>query len=134
MPKQKRRRPAIQPNEINDLPDDSALLAVPMPDYGASLELPQLQPELFINRELSWLEFNQRVLNEALDPHVPLLERLKFLAISSTNLDEFHRVRVGTLNTLAAGNVSRTMPSGLTPHQQLLAVRAREYSRGAGPI
>ncbi|MCX7590377.1 MAG: RNA degradosome polyphosphate kinase, partial [Kiritimatiellae bacterium] len=80
---------------------------------------------LFFNRELSWLEFNQRVLDEALDPNVPLLERVGFLAITASNLDEFFMVRVGGLEILSGeGNVTRD-PSGLTPSQQLSAVWAR---------
>jgi len=79
----------------------------------------------YFDRELSWLEFNQRVLNEALNPHVPLLERLKFLAISSTNLDEFYRVRVGALSILSEAGVTRPAPSGLAPDEQLMAVRDR---------
>ncbi|WP_437184919.1 polyphosphate kinase 1 [Planctomicrobium sp. SH668] len=79
----------------------------------------------YFDRELSWLEFNQRVLNEATNPDVPLLERLKFLSITSSNLDEFFRVRVGALSLLVAADVTRPAPSGLTPSQQLAAVRER---------
>jgi polyphosphate kinase len=79
-------------------------------------------PSLYINRELSWLQFNQRVLHEALDPRTPLLERLKFLAIFSSNLDEFYQVRVAGLKRQAyAGIVERTA-DGMTPEAQLHAI------------
>jgi polyphosphate kinase len=68
----------------------------------------------FINRELSWLEFNQRVLKEALRDDLPLLERLKFLAITASNLDEFFQVRVGGLILLKRSGRKGTDPSGLT--------------------
>ena len=72
-------------------------------------------PQYYINRELSWLDFNDRVLHEALDPRTPLLERLKFLAIFSSNLDEYFMVRIsGVLEQVAAG-VTATGPDGLTP-------------------
>lgn len=79
----------------------------------------------YFDRELSWLEFNQRVLNEALNPEVPLLERLKFLAITGSNLDEFFRVRIGALTRLIESNSTSQAPSGLTPTQQMAAVRDR---------
>ena len=79
----------------------------------------------FFNRELSWLEFNQRVLDEALDESLPLLERLKFLAITASNLDEFFMVRVGGLQVLVEQGITTPDPSGMTPAEQLQAVRAR---------
>jgi polyphosphate kinase len=87
---------------------------------------PRLPPtSLFINRELSWLEFNARVLHEAADPRVPLLERVKFLSIFSTNLDEFYMVRVAGLRRKAAQGAQQYPPDGMTPGEQLAAVRAR---------
>ena len=64
----------------------------------------------FLNRELSWLEFNQRVLDEARNPEIPLLERLKFLAITCSNLDEFFMVRVGGLQMLSDQGSTRPDP------------------------
>lgn len=81
----------------------------------------------FINRELSWLEFNQRVLNEARDASVPLLERLKFLAITGSNLDEFFMVRVGGLQILRARGVAKLDPSGMMPGDQLQAISQRSH-------
>jgi polyphosphate kinase len=79
----------------------------------------------YFNRELSWLEFNQRVLDEARTPSIPLLERLKFLAISASNLDEFTMVRVGSLQLLMAGGDTRPDPAGMTSAQQLKAIDER---------
>lgn len=79
----------------------------------------------FFNRELSWLEFNQRVLDRARDHELPLLDRLMFAAISASNLDEFFMVRVGGLQLLSRrGNTNRD-PAGLTPAEQLSAIEAR---------
>ncbi len=79
----------------------------------------------FLNRELSWLEFNQRVLDEAANENVPLLDRLTFTAITSRNLDEFVRVRVGGLTWQQSKHASLLDPSGLTAAEQLDAVHTR---------
>src|SRR5687768_4122382 len=85
----------------------------------------QLPPSLFFNRELSWLEFNARVLNEAFDERNPLLERLKFLSIFSTNLDEFYMVRVAGLRRQVAAGVTASPVDGLSPQAQLDAIERR---------
>ncbi|BBA78831.1 polyphosphate kinase [cyanobacterium endosymbiont of Rhopalodia gibberula] len=82
-------------------------------------------PQYYFNRELSWLEFNYRVLHEALDERTPLLERLKFTAIFSSNLDEFFMVRVAGLKQQVAAGVSKLTPDGRTPSQQLIDIGDR---------
>ncbi len=93
------------------------------------MEEPDLNsPEYYQNREVSLLEFNQRVLEQAKDERLPLLERVRFLAISSSNLDEFFEIRVAGLKQRVELGSSRPGPDGLTPQQQLdrIATRARE--------
>ncbi|MBD2344527.1 polyphosphate kinase 1 [Anabaena subtropica] len=79
--------------------------------------------QYYLNRELSWLEFNHRVLHEACDSRTPLLERLKFLGIFSSNLDEFFMVRVAALKQQVEAKVSQLTPDGRTPQQQLNDIR-----------
>ena len=83
--------------------------------------------DMYFNRELSWLEFNDRVLRQGLSNDLPLLERIKFLAIVSSNLDEFFLVRVAGLMSARAGGVRRRDPSGMTPAAQLRAISHRVH-------
>ncbi|WP_278930520.1 RNA degradosome polyphosphate kinase [Limosilactobacillus oris] len=85
------------------------------------------KPENYVNRELSWIDFNGRVLGEATDVSNPLLERANFLGITQSNVDEFFMVRVASLHKLAAANVTTTDASGLTPEEQLNAVNRKEH-------
>src|ERR1700724_4057197 len=82
-------------------------------------------PSLYGNRELSLLEFNERILEEAQDPNNPLLERLKFLCIVASNLDEFFEVRVAGLKQQRESSVSEPGPDGMSPGEQLAAISAR---------
>lgn len=89
----------------------------------ANLDSDLNHAQYYFNRELSWLDFNDRVLHEAFDPRTPLLERLKFLAIFSANLDEFFMVRVSSVMEQAQSQVDPRTPDGLTPTKQLAAIR-----------
>ena len=82
-------------------------------------------PALYANRELSWLEFNQRVLEEAQDPANPLLERVKFLCIVSSNLDEFFEIRVAGLRQQRDSKVSTAGPDGMGANELLVAISQR---------
>src|SRR5271154_3034069 len=82
-------------------------------------------PQLYINRELSFLEFNQRVLEQAKDNRIPLLERVRFLCISCANLDEFFEIRVASLKELLEAGAVQGGPDGLSVPEQLKAIRSR---------
>ena len=84
-----------------------------------------LTPELYLNRELAWIDFNERVLAQALDQRTPLLEQAKFSAIFSNNLDEFFMVRVASLKSQVEANIETPSVDGLTPRQQLQAIHAK---------
>ena len=86
-----------------------------------------LNPEYYENRELSWLKFNNRVLNEARDKSIPLLERLKFLSITSSNLDEFFMVRVASLKDQVHASYQKPDIAGMSPKEQLKKISEQTH-------
>jgi polyphosphate kinase len=104
-------------------PTSQVRAAAPAEHTPSKAPPPGLDPALYLNREISWLAFNARVLAEALDPAHPLLERLKFLAIHAGNLDEFFMVRVSGLHEQLEATVLETTPDGLSPGEQLKRIR-----------
>ena len=90
----------------------------------------QFAPEHFLNRELSWLAFNQRVLDQALDPRTPLLERVKFFCITSSNLDEFFEVRVAGIKQQIESDVVERSVDGLTATETFRAIQRRAARKG----
>ncbi len=100
----------------------AAAVSVPAqePDFAAN-------PNNYVNRELSWLEFNYRVLTEARDKSLPLFERLKFLSITASNMDEFYMVRVASLKDMVHAKYTKPDIAGLTPQQQLDVIAERTH-------
>lgn len=92
-----------------------------------STKSPYSKPEYFYNRELSWLLFNRRVLEEAKDSSLPLFDRLKFLSITSSNLDEFFMIRVASLKDMVQVKYNKKDISGMTPAEQLAAINERTH-------
>ncbi len=93
--------------------------AVPIPEPSAEGSFDLSDPALYLNRELTWLNFNFRVLNEARDERTPLLERVKFIAIVGSNLDEFFMKRIGGLKQLVSARIQDVTVDGRTPEQQM---------------
>ncbi len=121
-------RPSVEPR-LKPLTSPGTRTAAPAPTPLEELAaLPLDAPELYLNRELTWLEFNRRVLGEAEDDRVPLLERLKFLSISSSTLDEFVMKRIGGLKAQLGAGVSDLTVDGRTPQRQI--VECYEVMRG----
>src|SRR3984885_8968015 len=87
--------------------------------------VPPAPQQLYFNRELSWLDFNQRVLELAEDPDIPLLEQIRFCAIYASNLDEFFMVRVAGLFDQIDAGIDARGPDGLRPGEQIDAIQAR---------
>src|SRR5215211_8816200 len=117
------------PSKSQPSPSEQATNIVVLPPATETREdSPFSKPENFINRELSWLEFNRRVLEEAQDPTQPLLERLKFLIIFSSNLDEFFEIRVAGIKQQIASKSNESGADGLTPAPLFDLIQKRAHS------
>src|SRR5438270_3537841 len=102
------------------------MLSHPRPQPAAEAVVRPLDdPALYFSRELSWLEFNDRVLEEALDERTPLLERLRFVSIYGTNLDEFFMIRVAAIKQQIEAEIHHRSEDGRTPSEHLLAISER---------
>jgi len=126
---QLRRLPTDSLGRLHRQPEaqgGGAAEAAPIPAEAPLDSLTKQQ--LFINRELSWLAFNRRVLEEAQDPNNPLLERVKFLAIASTNLDEFFEIRVAGIMEMVDAGLQTESHDGLKPQEELRRVRADAHA------
>ncbi|HEX6810363.1 MAG TPA: polyphosphate kinase 1 [Planctomycetota bacterium] len=141
LPNESFNRQHRQPEPVPPSPSGGAAAAEPAAGGAAPVQTPapvpapQLPPissiertTLFVNREQSWLAFNRRVLEEAQDPTVPLLERVKFLAIASTNLDEFFEIRVAGVMELFDAGLQGENPDGIKPQEELEQVRTGAHA------